>query len=92
MHLIEEVRQPPILPEPLLAGDGVCFCVTVEQHIRSCLVTSEALRLLAQEHGFSMDAMNTYFAFEAKISSTARSLVFRGATSYPLVLGPDCFH
>jgi hypothetical protein len=61
MHIIEEVRQSPVLPEPLLSADGVCFCVTVEQHIRSCLVTSEALRTLAQEHGFSMDAMNTYF-------------------------------
>lgn len=92
MHVIDEATLPSAIPEPLLTTDGVQFCVTAEWQVRSCLVTAEALRILAREHGFSMDAINTYHAFEAKINSTARRLVFRGSTGSPLMLGPDCFH
>ncbi len=95
MHVIQEAQEgtfSSVLPEPLLTDDGVRFSVKIELRIRSCLVTTEALHFVAREHGFSMDAINTYYAFEAKINSTARSLVFRGATDYPLVLGPGSFH
>ncbi|MDB5798872.1 MAG: hypothetical protein JWP36_2774 [Paucimonas sp.] len=78
--------------EPVLSEDGVSFVVTVEQNVHSCVVTTEALQQLSRTHGFSMDEMNTYRAFEAKINSVARSLVLRGARRSPLVLDADCFH
>lgn len=81
-----------IAPEPTLSDEGVRFAVTIEQNLHPCLVTRDALDRLSQEYGFSLDAMNTYRAFEAKINSVARSKVLRGARQLPLVLGASSFH
>lgn len=79
-------------PEPMLSEEGVRFAITIEQSLHPCLVTHDALQRLSREHGFSLDAMNTYRAFEAKINSVARSRVLRGARQLPLVLGAGSFH
>jgi hypothetical protein len=79
-------------PEPVLSEEGVRFAVTIEQTLHPCLVTHDALKRLSRDHGFSLDAMNTYRAFEAKINSVARSRVLRGARQAPLVLGTGSFH
>lgn len=92
MQVMDAGRAETTIPEPMLTEQGVSFAVTVEQNVHPCVVTSEALHRLSREHGFSMDEMNTYRAFEAKINSVARSLVFRGARNTPLVIGPHCFH
>jgi hypothetical protein len=83
---------PDALPEPVLSAEGVHFVVSVEHTLHDCLITSEALERLARELGFSMNAMNTYRAFEARINSVARSLLLRGRVAEPLVLEPACFH
>lgn len=80
------------LPEPVLADEGVRFAVSVETMLHPCVVTHDALQRLSRDLGFSMDAMNTYRAFEAKIISVARSRVLRGARGNPLVLEASCFH
>lgn len=79
-------------PEPMLSDEGVRFAVTIEQNLHPCVITHDALRQLSREVGFSLDAMNTYRAFEAKINSVARSRVLRGARQLPLVLGAGSFH
>lgn len=79
-------------PEPMMAEEGIRFAVTIEQTLHPCVVTHDALKRLSRDHGFSLDAMNTYRAFEAKINSVARSRVLRGARQLPLVLGVGSFH
>ncbi|MDB5854879.1 MAG: hypothetical protein JWR22_2920 [Herminiimonas sp.] len=79
-------------PEPQLTEDGVAFVVRVEHQGRPCLVTRDALTRLCDETGFMMDPMNIYRAFEARINSVARRLVFTGADQSPLVIGPHYFH
>jgi hypothetical protein len=80
------------LVEPHVTNDGVSFSVEVGFVRRDCVISKEALAHLRQMHGFSMDLMNIYGAFEAKINSVARRLVLAGETSSPLVLGPQFFH
>ncbi len=79
-------------PEPTLSAEGVRFTVSIENNLVPCLITHEALLGLARGHGFHLDAMNTYRAFEAKINSVARSRVLRGARDMPLVLEARNFH
>lgn len=85
-------------PEPQLTEDGVAFIVRVESTGRQCLVSRDALTRLCDDTGFMMDQMNIYRAFEARINSVARRLVFTGADESslvplaPLVIGPHYFH
>lgn len=81
-----------ILSDPCAVKEGVAFEVTVESACRECVVTMEALAHLRRMHGFSMDLMHVYRAFEARIHSVARRLVFSGVHASPLVLEPHCFH
>lgn len=92
MQMIEERERQRALPEPVLVDGGVQFSVMVEQKIYPCVVTSEALLRLSRDHGFMMDAMNTYRAFEAKINSVARSRLLRGDHHAPLILESQFFH
>lgn len=80
------------LVEPHLTDDGISFTVVVGFLQRECVVTKEALVHLRQMHGFSMDLMTIYGAFEARINSVARRLVLAGESASPLVLGPQVFH
>lgn len=81
-----------ILSDSCVLNDGVAFEVAAGNLYRECVVTMEALAHLRRMHGFSMDLTNVYRAFEARIHSVARRLVFTGAEASPLVLGPQVFH
>jgi hypothetical protein len=87
-----EIVMDATLVEPCLTDEGISFMVTVGFVQRECVVSKEALAHLRQMHGFSMDLMNIYRAFEAKINSVARCLVLAGEPASPLLLGPQCFH
>ncbi len=79
------------LMESHITDEGVSFTVAVGTVQRECVVSREALAHLRQMHGFSMDLMNIYGAFEARINSVARRLVLSGENASPLVLGPQVF-
>jgi len=78
--------------EPLLTDQGVSFKVQVGFIQRECVVSKDALAHLQKMHGFSMDLIHIYSAFEGRINSIARRLVLAGETASPLVLGPQFFH
>lgn len=79
------------LLEPRLTEAGISFMVNIESTGRPCLITRDALSHLCHATGFRMDPMNTYRAFEARINSVARRLVFTGSRESPLVLEPRYF-
>lgn len=80
------------LIEPHVTDEGISFTVAVGFVQRECVVSNEALAHLRQMHGFSMDLIHIYGAFEARINSVARRLVLAGESASPLVLGPQVFH
>lgn len=79
------------LVEPQLADEGVFFTVTAGFSERDCLVSKNALAYLSRIQGHTMNFMNTYLAFEAKIHSVARRLVVAGESASPLILGAAYF-
>ena len=80
------------LVEPHLTDEGISFMVAVGFVQRECVVSKEALAHLRQMYGFTMDLMNIYRAFEARITSVARRQVLAGERASPLLLGPQYFH
>lgn len=92
MQLIEAGRTAHLTSEPMLTSEGVLFTVMIELTPHQCVVTRDALAQLAREHGFSMNPINTYRAFEAKINSVARSQLFRRKGHSSLVLEAGFFH
>jgi hypothetical protein len=72
--------------------DGIPFAVTVCGDQKECVVTLDALEHLRRMHGFTLDLNHIYRAFEGKIHSVARGLIFSGKRGAPLILGPQVFH
>jgi hypothetical protein len=79
------------LAETRLADEGVFFSVTVGFAERECVVSKNALAHLCRMQGHTMDPMNTYLAFEARIRGVAHRLVAAGESTSPLVLGAAYF-
>jgi hypothetical protein len=86
-----EIIMSKTLVEPRVADEGVVFTVTAGFVERECIVSKNALAYLARLQGHTMNFMNTYLAFEARIHAVARRLVIAGESASPLILGAAYF-
>lgn len=80
-----------VYAEPFVEDGAVRFIVHAGPIERECVVSKHALAYLSRLQGHTMNAMNTYLAFEAKIHSVARRLLLAGESASPLVLGTAYF-
>jgi len=79
---------------PHLTDEGVFFAVTVDSLDRECLIKKEALQqlsMLGSKDAAESDVLETFHAFESKISGVARRLVAAGVPGTPLVLTNNTF-
>ena len=81
------------IAKPVLRTDGVAFTVMTNDFIkRDCLITREALVKLTNLPGTTIDPMEIFRAFEAKINGVARRMVTANVAGNPLQLRPESFH
>jgi hypothetical protein len=80
-----------IFSEPRVEDGAVKFFVRAGSLEREYIVSRHALAYLSRLQGHTMNAMNTYLAWEAKIHHVARRLLCAGESASPLVLGTAYF-
>jgi len=77
--------------QPGLTAEGVEFTVTVEYVIHNCVISREILSKLSHSEDKSVDFLDTFRAFQAKINGVARRMVMAGVGGSPIVLGLQNF-
>jgi hypothetical protein len=75
------------ITEPCISGDAVSFYLRYGIVWRHFLISTQALRMLGQHHGFVMDTLNLYRAHEAAVHAVARALAEKQADDHSISIG-----